>query len=348
MVTTSSPASTQTAGPRGGQRWTAIQPRGRAGLVVLALAIAVGIGVALGLHPPRPGAILTALADVSWPWLSLALLANAASIGFRAEAWRVLLGPPASARPPGHVDCLSAYSVGLLGNTLLPARAGDAARVVVATRRLPPGPGQWAVVAGSVLAQRCLDVVAFALLVGIVLTAGQVPTWLTAGTLGLAAAGLIGIAAAAVVSRRVRLRAPSGSLLWLTALARDGLAALHEPRVALRAGALQLAGWVAQLLVIDLTLRAFSAPVPLVASALVLVVVNGVLAFPLWPGGVGAYQAAVALALVPYGIASATGLSLGLGIQAVESIVGIGFGLVYAAREGLSLAVLRRSERALP
>jgi uncharacterized membrane protein YbhN (UPF0104 family) len=144
------------------------------------------------------------------------------------------------------------------------------------------------------------------------------------------------------------VRAPSGRLLWLTALARDGLAAPHEPRVALRAGALQLAGWVAQLLVIDLTLRAFSAPAPLVASALVLVVVNGVLAFPLWPGGVGAYQAAVALALVPYGIASATGLSLGLGIQAVESIAGIGFGLVSAAREGLSLAVLRRSERTLP
>lgn len=153
------------------------------------------------------------------------------------------------------------------------------------------------------------------------------------------------VAAAFVVSRRAgasngpRLLRP---LRWLTAATREGFAVLSEPRVVARAGALQITGWVAQLLVIDLTLRAFSSPVPLVASALVLVLLNGVLAFPLWPGGVGAYRAVVALALVPYGIASATGIGLGVGIQAVETVVGVGFGLGFAAHEGLSLAALGR------
>ena len=252
---------------------------------------------------------------------------------------------PAQSIRPSRLTCLSAYSVGLLGNTLLPARVGEAARVVVARRHLAPSPQRATLVAGSVLAQRCLDVAVFAALVAFVLGSGQAPAWVVGGTLAVAGAGLAALVAVVTVSRRAsawdasRLLRP---LRWLVAAIRDGFAVLSEPRIVGRAGALQAAGWIAQLLVVDLTLRAFATPVPLVASALVLVLLNGILAFPLWPGGVGAYQAVVALALVPYGVVSTTGLGLGLGIQAVESLVGVGFGLMFAAHEGLSLATLRR------
>jgi hypothetical protein len=53
-------------------------------------------------------------------------------------------------------------------------------------------------------------------------------------------------------------------------------------------------------------------------------------------------QAAVALALVPYGIAYAHGFAFGLGLQAIEVSVGVGFGLAFLAREGLSFAMLRQ------
>ena len=64
--------------------------------------------------------------------------------------------------------------------------------------------------------------------------------------------------------------------------------------------------------------------------------------FPLWPGNIGLLQAVVALPLVSYGVAYATGFAFGLGLQVMEMSVGVGVGLIFLAREGLSLATLRR------
>jgi hypothetical protein len=64
--------------------------------------------------------------------------------------------------------------------------------------------------------------------------------------------------------------------------------------------------------------------------------------FPLWPGNVGLVQAAVALPLFTYyGVAKANGIAFGFGLQIIEASVGIGVGLLFLAREGLSVAMLR-------
>jgi hypothetical protein len=76
-----------------------------------------------------------------------------------------------------------------------------------------------------------------------------------------------------------------------------------------------------------------------------LLLVNVATIFPLWPGNVGLLQAAVALPLRQYGVAYGTGFASGLVLQAVEMSVGVGVGLVFLAREGLSLATLQRMER---
>jgi hypothetical protein len=89
-------------------------------------------------------------------------------------------------------------------------------------------------------------------------------------------------------------------------------------------------------------MRAFSIDEAFVAAGVVLLVMNVATVFPLWPGNVGLMQAAVALALVPYGIAYPHGFAFGLGLQAIEVSVGVGLGLAFLAREGLSFAMLRR------
>ena len=64
--------------------------------------------------------------------------------------------------------------------------------------------------------------------------------------------------------------------------------------------------------------------------------------FPLWPGNVGLVQAAVALPLSSYyAVAYGTGIAFGFGLQAIEASVGVGVGLIFIAREGLSLAMLK-------
>ena len=64
--------------------------------------------------------------------------------------------------------------------------------------------------------------------------------------------------------------------------------------------------------------------------------------FPLWPGNVGLLQAAVAFPLLQYGVSYARGFAFGIGLQAIEASVGVGVGLVFLAREGLSFAMLKR------
>jgi hypothetical protein len=79
------------------------------------------------------------------------------------------------------------------------------------------------------------------------------------------------------------------------------------------------------------------------AAGLVLVLMNVATLFPLWPGNnVGLLQAAIALPLnTYYNVARATGIAFGFGLQAIEASVGIGVGLVFLAREGLSVAMLK-------
>jgi hypothetical protein len=73
----------------------------------------------------------------------------------------------------------------------------------------------------------------------------------------------------------------------------------------------------------------------------VLVLMNVATIFPLWPGNFGLVQIAVALPLVNYGVAYAHGVAFGIGLQAIEASVGVGLGLIFLAREGLSYATLR-------
>ena len=49
----------------------------------------------------------------------------------------------------------------------------------------------------------------------------------------------------------------------------------------------------------------------------------------------------VLAALVGYGVSYSTGVAYGFGLQAIEASVGIGVGLLFLAREGLSFAMLR-------
>ena len=69
---------------------------------------------------------------------------------------------------------------------------------------------------------------------------------------------------------------------------------------------------------------------------------NVVMIFPFWPGNIGLVQAAVAAALLPYGVNYAHGVVFGIGLQAIEASVGLGLGFIFLAREGFTFAMLRR------
>jgi uncharacterized membrane protein YbhN (UPF0104 family) len=225
---------------------------------------------------------------------------------------------------------------------VLPGRIGELARVAVLVRRLPRRRGIWATLVGTVFAHRVFDIVPVLLLIVFVLVTAKVPAWATTSLVAFVAAGIALLSFAFASSRWQRRSLDSmGAVRRVLAMARQGL---HVMRIGPRAAAailFQILGWVCQLLAVFTAMRGFDIHAPLPAAGLVLVLMNVATIFPLWPGNVGLVQAAIALPLVQYGVAKGVGIAYGFGLQAIEASVGVGAGLIFLTREGLSFAMLR-------
>ncbi len=315
----------------------------------VALVLVLGAVLAIWWRGPDWGAVRDAFDAVTWRWVIVALFVNFLSIVARSIAWKLTVDQALPEPHPRYTHIFSAFCVGLLGNAVLPARAGELARVAVLRRRLPDhGEGTSATLVGTVFAHRLFDLPAVALLVLYVLLTAKIPDW---AVTSLVIFGLVGAALLAVAllsARRHDGRSPSlddaGTARRLVAMARQGLGVLRAPLPAAAAVLFQLLGWVLQLLAVWTVMKAFALDAPLPAAGVVLLLMNVATIFPLWPGNVGLMQAAVALPLRNYGVPYATGFAYGLVLQAVEMSVGVGLGLLALAREGISFAMLRRME----
>ena len=282
---------------------------------------------------------------VSWRWVGAALLLNLASVLVRAISWNVVISQalPRSQEPP-FASVFSAFAVGLLANAVLPGRIGELARVGVLARRTERGQGVTGKLLGTVFAHRLFDLVPALLLTAFVLATTRIPHWAVTSLELVAVVGVALFLVAILVAGRELRPLPEGAMAIrrLLAMAQRGLHVLREPRAAALAALLQTTGWLIQLLAVWSMMRAFGIDEALSAAAVVLLLMNVATIFPLWPGNIGLLQAVVALPLVSYGVAYSTGLAFGLGLQVLEMSVGVGVGLIFLMREGLSLETLRR------
>ena len=307
----------------------------------IALAL-LGGAVALVLwRGPDLGLVWDAFGTVEWRWVVAAVALNLLSVGVRTLAWRTAIHQAMPGPHPGLGAIFSAFSIGLLGNAALPGRVGEAARVAVLARGRRP---LWPTLAGTVVAHRVLDLFAMVVLVLWVLSAAEMPRWAVTTLIVLVAAGVAALGIGIASARRHHLAVPEGlgPLRRFLTMARHGLGVLRAPAPSAVALFFQLCGWGLQLLAVWAAMFAFRIDEPIAAAGVVLVLMNVAGIFPLWPGNVGLVQAAVALPLVAYGIQYAHGFAFGIGLQAIEASVGIGLGLLFLMREGLTLAMLER------
>jgi uncharacterized protein (TIRG00374 family) len=313
----------------------------RGALVIAGMA---GVAALLWWRGPAWSGVVDAFTAVEWQWVAAAVGFNLLSVIVRALAWRTVI---VQAMPPPHPRFMlvfSAFSVGLLANAVLPGRIGELARVAVLTRRMEE-PGIWARLLGTVFAHRVFDLVAVMLLILYVVSTAHIPDWAVTSLIAIVVAG-VALFTIAVISARqyrvTRLEEGLGAFRKVVRLARYGLGVMRRPAAAALACGFQVLGWTCQLFAVYTTMRAFRIHAPLPAAGLVLVLMNVATLFPLWPGNVGLVQAAVSLPLSRYyGVAKAKGIAFGFGLQAIEASVGVGVGLLFLAREGLSIAMLR-------
>jgi uncharacterized membrane protein YbhN (UPF0104 family) len=319
-------------------------PRSVAGRLSLVVVPVLGLAALAVWRGPDFDLVGRAFGAVRWEWVAAAVLINFVSVVVRAQAWRTVIRQAIPPPAPSRRSVFSAFCVGLLANAALPGRVGELARVAVVTRHVRRRPGTWATIVGTVFAHRVFDVLVALPLVVYVLYAAKIPEWAVPGLAIVVGIGVGFMIAGVLLARRQHRPVTEGlgPARRLLRMARSGLTVLRRPAAAVEAFLYQLLGWTAQLFAVYTALLAFDIHPSISAAALVLVIMNLVMLFPFWPGNVGLVQAAVALALLSYGVAYARGFAFGIGLAAIEASVGVGLGLLFLAREGFSFAMLRR------
>jgi glycosyltransferase 2 family protein len=316
---------------------------GRAARVVVGVLFVSGVGGLLWWRHGSLDAIGSAFSSVRWEWVAVAIALNLLSVIARVLAWATVIH---SAMEPPHPRLplvFSAFGVGLFANAVLPGRIGELARVAVLTRKTPRRKGAWATLVGTVFAHRVFDIVPVLLLILYVIVTASIPTSARATLVAVIIAGVLLFALAFVTARRPALISVEGlgPVRRLLAMGRAGLGVMRSPVGAAGAVVFQICGWTCQIFAVYTAMRAFGIHSPLPAAGVVLLLMNVVTIFPFWPGNVGLVQVAIASALVGYGVSYSLGVAYGFGLQAIEASVGIGVGLLFLAREGLSFAMLR-------
>ncbi|HST55605.1 MAG TPA: lysylphosphatidylglycerol synthase transmembrane domain-containing protein [Solirubrobacteraceae bacterium] len=271
--------------------------------------------------------VWSALRSSDYWWLIPALLVFAAGNVARALRWRSLF---AHGRRPPLGTVANAMMIGYLYNNILPARAGEAARVVVLTKRSSTAPVE---IVGTVVLERIYDLVA--VLVIFFVAEPWLPhvSWFGAAAVAaLVLAALIALAATVLAvygDRPLRLLLRPLKRISLFSGERlentieeltHGLSGLRHRGVALEALVWTIAAWMLSALCAYLVSLAFHLHLPFACGVLVVVAVGLGMILPSPPAAVGVFEGAALIALNAYGVSHSAALPYALVLHAVNFV----------------------------
>jgi uncharacterized membrane protein YbhN (UPF0104 family) len=297
-------------------------------------------------------AFLDQLASVDPLPALLAVLAQLAKLTCTSMAWRNVLAAAYPDQRVRRLPILGAYLAGVGVNAVIPVRAGDAVRIVLAHRAVPDS--TYTTVVSSTLVLSLFDVVAASsLLVWATLTQDALPqigdlpdlpsfdfAWLLDRPLAaeLLLAGLF----IAIVVLGIWIQ---GHVADFWTRVQQAFAVVRRPALYLRSVALWQAGdWLLRLAVIWFLLDAFDIPQSVENVLLVQVAASIATLLPLTPAGIGTEQAF--LLYVFRGTVASSQLlafSVGLKLMTVSTNVIAGFTAI-----ALTLRTLRYSNALRP
>jgi uncharacterized protein (TIRG00374 family) len=298
----------------------------RALIWAVALACTIGFGY-LAIRDAHPDEVWDALQKANLWWIVPSFAVLVVAVAIRALRWQLLF--QRETRPP-YGATAAATIVGLAVNSLLPLRAGEAARVIALNRRARTSPVESA---ATVALERILDVFCLLLLLLAALPWLPEVDWVgAAAAIALALALMLGGAALLfaiygdrpfhALDRLLR-RLPFGHHEWVEhvgASLRRGLVALRDPKLALTAFVLTTVGWLLTSVSFWLLTLAFDLELPLVSGVLILAAVGFSVILPAAPGALGVFEAATVVALAAYDISASEALSYAFTLHAVNLI----------------------------
>jgi uncharacterized protein (TIRG00374 family) len=269
----------------------------------------------------------TALREMEYWVLAPAALVLALAIFLRAVRWRLLFAPR---HRPSTSAITTSLLIGYLFNNILPARAGEAARIIALKQRA--GTARFEAL-GTVVAERALDVVCLIVLLFAVAPTLPGVDWLpralaVGGGLSLGLVALL-IAMAFYGHRPARLLLRPLSLLPGISGERSesaatnlvhGFSFLRRPASAVAALLLTLVSWLLIAVAFWLCLLGFDFGLGFEAGLLVVVAVNLAMILPSGPAAVGVFEAATLVALGVFGVDRSSAFSYAVVVHALNVI----------------------------
>ncbi|MCB9758780.1 MAG: flippase-like domain-containing protein [Alphaproteobacteria bacterium] len=332
--------------------------------------IGVALSLALSIWFIRTGRWDVVYAELVGARVSYVALASAMLVGefvLRAMRWKVLLRP---VDPEATVvDLFSATVIGAAANTLLPARAGEVAKPLVASRRthasLP------ALIATNVM-ERVYDIFGLvSVLTATMLLMPKSPAdssedallvyklklyGLIAGAGALVAMAVFfwlasrGAPARAVFARIVSIAPPpvAERFMHLFDGFVEGLGATRDRRGMWQAGVLSLAIWFNGAAAIYVLFQAFRLTLPPAAACFTGVAIAVAVVFPQAPGFFGVFHFAIEKTLVLWDVPVDPAKAFAVVFWGVSFLPVTAVGLLALWREGLSLGGLWSRDREEP
>ena len=283
--------------------------------------------------------VWSALRESNYWYVAPALAALAAGVFLRIVRWRYVFRPESR---PATGDLAHALLIGYLFNNVLPARAGEAARVVALHQRA--GASRLETV-GTITLERVFDVLSLLTLLFVAVPFLPEVTWLRR-------AALIAVVVVALVLGLTIMLAGFGDrplrfvlrpLARLPRVSVDraeqaganlaiGFAALRDVKLAVVAFVLTTVSWVALAVSAWALFFAFDLELGFGAGLLVVVTTNLVQVLPSSPGALGVFEAATQVALGAFGVGDSRALSYAVVLHALNFLPYLVVGLFVLQR----------------
>jgi hypothetical protein len=260
-------------------------------------------------------------------YISLAFGVTLANIALKILRWQAQLKPD---NPNIRLLGISAsFLSAQMLNALVPVRLGEVQRIYV----IGGSGSSHGFVLGTIVAEKFLDMLAYAVLIGLLLLSIPLPNWMGGSVPAIVSVTLILAALLFVLAFKgdyfiglaEKLSQPFSARIreFLLKNIRSGFASLavfRQPASILKLCLITALIWSAAVLANYWVLMALAIRVPLVASLLVLVAVQAGISVPSLPGKIGVFELSCILSLEIFGVSRTIALSYGILLHAVVFI----------------------------
>jgi uncharacterized protein (TIRG00374 family) len=322
--------------------------QGRRGLQFAAGFALSGLFLWLALAGEDWDAIRASLANVDYTWVALMFPVGAYTLYARSQRWQLLL-EKTSGRSVPMLPIYSASAIGFMANMVLPFRVGEIARPWLVSRNVGlPLASTFA----SVVVERVLDLLALAVFgIGIVLTADSVPDSVKTMAQLAAVIAVVMFAGAFLVVARRQLVLPILDELWkripkigpvvlrLEHEFVDGMESIADFPTLSKAIAWSLYIWLLVGISFALGFLATGMDVPFVHGGItVATIVALAVSVPSAPAFVGQFEWGCKLALEQiHGVPGSAAIAYSILVHTAQFFTQVILGVVFLAREGLSI-----------